>query len=138
MRVFIGIKASKTLQKKVARWHREHRDLPVRWIKARNLHITLVPPAREEEIRKKFEEIKKKKIKRFVIIFKRVVSKSKYHVICAETKGYHVTVARFKGKIELPLEKIRWTEKVDSITLFQSKLGPKEAMYYEIEKILVR
>lgn len=43
-RIFIGIPASNEIKVKVDIFHRQHQDLPGRWIEPRNLHITLVPP----------------------------------------------------------------------------------------------
>jgi len=43
-RIFIGIPASEEIKQKAGLFHQAHLDLPVRWIKPRNLHITLVPP----------------------------------------------------------------------------------------------
>jgi 2'-5' RNA ligase len=44
MRLFVGIGVSGELERAVAEWVRQHSTLPVRWITAKNLHITLVPP----------------------------------------------------------------------------------------------
>src|SRR4030042_3490594 len=85
MRVFVGIKAAKTLQTKVVRWRLCHKDLPVRWIKARNLHLTLVPPGQEEEVRKTFEGIDYLTIQPFSILFDRIRLLPKYQVICLES-----------------------------------------------------
>jgi len=140
MRVFIGIKASKILQKRVARWQREHRDLPVRWIKNRNLHLTLVPPWYEDDPVKAVSKLKTVRYKKGTITFDRVGINFKHKVIWIGKPTQHVTIARFKDAKPLrgiKFEKIHWKETVDNITLFQSKLGPKGAMYYEIEKILV-
>jgi 2'-5' RNA ligase len=151
MRVFIGIKASETLQKNVVRWRLCHRDLPVRWIKARNLHLTLVPPGPEEEVRKTFEDIQHLTIQPFSMLFDCILVYAKYHVICLESSqspdilseiakrkfSPHFTIARFKRKIEMPLYKVKWKEAVTAITLFESRLSPKEANYYAIQNKMV-
>jgi 2'-5' RNA ligase len=68
-RVFIAVKASQKLQERIVQWQREH-NLPVRWISAENLHVTLVPPWYEEDI----EAVKKslqrlQKHRRFTVHF---------------------------------------------------------------------
>ncbi|OGH16637.1 MAG: 2'-5' RNA ligase [Candidatus Levybacteria bacterium RIFCSPHIGHO2_02_FULL_40_18] len=50
MRVFIGIKTSEEIQKRILAWQEKHKNLPVRFIKPENLHITLVPPWYETKI----------------------------------------------------------------------------------------
>lgn len=52
-RIFIGIKASKNLQKEILKWRKRYlKTLSVRWIPRENLHITLIPPWNEEDIEK--------------------------------------------------------------------------------------
>lgn len=43
-RVFVAIGIEEELQKKIIIWQKKFSQLPVRWIKTKNLHITLVPP----------------------------------------------------------------------------------------------
>lgn len=43
-RIFIGIPASKQVQEEALEFCRLHQNLPVRWVKSHNLHITLLPP----------------------------------------------------------------------------------------------
>ncbi len=43
-RVFIALKISPSLQKKILEWEERFQDLPVRWLQGKNLHITLIPP----------------------------------------------------------------------------------------------
>lgn len=61
-RIFIGIEASQNIKNQVSKVKNNYRDIPLlRWIKDRNLHITLLPPWYEEnleEIRKKLKNIK--------------------------------------------------------------------------------
>lgn len=66
-RIFIALPISEELKKWVSDWQNRHSDLPVRWIKEKNLHITIVPPwytdnlnlvARQlEKIKNKFGQI---------------------------------------------------------------------------------
>jgi 2'-5' RNA ligase len=51
-RIFVAIRISPKLSAEVLKWRGGHLDLPVRWIKEDNLHLTLLPPweASEEEI----------------------------------------------------------------------------------------
>lgn len=43
-RIFVALPLSRSLQKTVRRWQKDHTRLPVRWIKPENLHLTLIPP----------------------------------------------------------------------------------------------
>lgn len=43
-RVFIAIATSQDLQTMILKWRERFTDLPVRWLKEKNLHLTLVPP----------------------------------------------------------------------------------------------
>ncbi|MEK7192162.1 MAG: RNA 2',3'-cyclic phosphodiesterase [Patescibacteria group bacterium] len=56
-RVFVAIGLSQSLQSKILEWERKFRNLPVRWLAGKNLHITLIPPWYAEE--KEIEKIKK-------------------------------------------------------------------------------
>jgi 2'-5' RNA ligase len=51
-RVFIALPISKNLKIKIEKWRDEFIKLPVRFIPAENLHITLVPPWYEENVKK--------------------------------------------------------------------------------------
>ncbi len=42
--MFVAITLAATLKQRIARWQQKHRDLPVRCIAPKNLHITLIPP----------------------------------------------------------------------------------------------
>lgn len=48
-RIFLAIGISKGLQKEIAVWEGRHKDIPVRWLLGKNLHVTLVPPWYEDE-----------------------------------------------------------------------------------------
>lgn len=48
MRVFVAIPVSEDLQREVLTWSVAYTNLPVRWLKGKNLHVTLVPPWEEE------------------------------------------------------------------------------------------
>ncbi len=48
MRVFAGIALSPELKKSAAAWREAHADLPVRWLRSEDLHVTLAPPWAEE------------------------------------------------------------------------------------------
>jgi 2'-5' RNA ligase len=59
MRVFIGIKVSKNLREEILKWQKVNENLPVRFIKSKNLHITLVPPWHENNINRLVKYLKK-------------------------------------------------------------------------------
>lgn len=48
-RLFIALPISATLKKKISAWKQNYTKLPVRWIKGKNLHLTLIPPWYEED-----------------------------------------------------------------------------------------
>jgi len=51
MRVFVAIPIPEGLQGEILAWEEKCRGLPVRWLKGKNLHVTLVPPWEEEAAR---------------------------------------------------------------------------------------
>ncbi|MFH1161957.1 MAG: RNA 2',3'-cyclic phosphodiesterase [Candidatus Jorgensenbacteria bacterium] len=51
MRVFVAISVPPALQGEILAWGSAHRELPVRWLSGKNLHVTLVPPWEEEPAR---------------------------------------------------------------------------------------
>lgn len=73
-RLFVAIKISEKLQAEIAKWKQGFPDLPVRWLLAENLHITLVPPWQETDIFKVKDDLKKiqNQIKPFEINFNKV------------------------------------------------------------------
>lgn len=165
-RVFVGIKASKALQTKIFKWQKAHQDLPVRFIKSKNLHLTLIPPWYEEDPKDSIEKLKQIQFKTFKITFDKTFINFKNKVIWIESPNppkkisqiqkklalifpfkekrifkTHLTIARFKDSKQLKdleLEKINWQEEVSKITLFESKLGRKEANYKVLFTSLVR
>ncbi|MFC1595071.1 RNA 2',3'-cyclic phosphodiesterase [Patescibacteria group bacterium] len=75
-RIFIAISISEGLQNKILEWGKSYENLPVRWLKGKNLHITLIPPWYCEE--EKIQDIEKiidevlKKISSFEIVFRKI------------------------------------------------------------------
>ena len=60
-RVYVAITIPEELQAKVLAWQGKHK-LPVRWIKGKNLHITLVPPwycENIEEVKEQLQRLEK-------------------------------------------------------------------------------
>ncbi len=49
-RVFVAIPASKGVQDAVYEWRKAYRNLPVRWVAPKNLHVTVVPPWEEDDV----------------------------------------------------------------------------------------
>jgi 2'-5' RNA ligase len=43
-RIFLAIRISRTITSKIITWQQNHQTLPVRFIKPKNLHLTIVPP----------------------------------------------------------------------------------------------
>jgi 2'-5' RNA ligase len=163
MRFFIGIKASRTLQKSVCSWRKANKRLPVRFIKGKNLHITIVPPWYEKSVMRAKAKFEKITSKPFEIIFdyikinakKRVVwieaanIPDKYTELCDKSlkifskdvykrkRVLHVTLARYKRKIKLDIPKVTriyWKEQANNITLFRSKLLPDGSDYIVLKQ----
>lgn len=49
-RVFIALPLSTELQNTIFFWEQRFQNLPVRWLKGKNLHITLVPPFEVDDL----------------------------------------------------------------------------------------
>jgi 2'-5' RNA ligase len=74
-RVFVGFPISETLQKQILLWEKENlKNIKARFIAGKNLHITLVPPWYERNIKNQILKLKniRTKIKPFKIIFTKV------------------------------------------------------------------
>lgn len=161
MRLFIGIKASANLKRKIGKWQEERKTFPVRFIKPENLHLTLVPPWYEDDPADSISKLGSLAWKRCTVVFDNIGINFRNHVIWIESSNppkelsstyndllhlfqkkkekrpfrVHITIARFKDAKPLKHSKfhgISWKENVTAITLFQSKLTPKEAQYKEI------
>ena len=57
-RIFVAIKISKELRRKITEWSRRLGEVPVRWTPLKNLHVTLVPPWQEIDIERVVAELK--------------------------------------------------------------------------------
>jgi 2'-5' RNA ligase len=102
-RVFVGIPGSKELKFRVNEWSdKKLKNIKVRIIPSKNLHITLVPPWNEEnidELAKKIEEVKEKFIS-FEIEFEKISfgpSKKRPRLIWLEGKPNNNFVLLKKG-----------------------------------------
>lgn len=49
-RLFIAIKTTPEIDKKILDWQNKFSSLPVRFLKGKNLHITLIPPWQENDL----------------------------------------------------------------------------------------
>jgi len=159
-KIFIGVKLSSDLQKKILAWQEKHSDFKVRWLKPENLHLTLVPPWFEENI----EEVKEKmsllkgELRPFILKFDKItIGPNGKHkrLIWLEGKGEeyknlakkmqkyfsvedkreilpHVTIARFKSFAQELQEKIDWPEEVNNLTLFESLGNSEYKVLYDL------
>ncbi len=152
-RVFAGIQISKGLEKKILKLEQELNPA-IPWIAPPNLHITIIPPWEENDLKyalKKLENLKGG-LKRFKIVFNNLSLKyrqGKASLIFLEGEARkdalnfkpHLTLARLKsGNYEnmsqkIKRQKISWEEEVFSIALFESILLPEGALYKIIKKI---
>ena len=51
-RVFVAIKISASLAEQITEWEKKLRNLPVRWLAEKNMHVTLIPPWYELDVDK--------------------------------------------------------------------------------------
>lgn len=76
-RVFLGIPVPEEVKRLIAAWQSTHAEIPVRWIKPENLHITLVPPwyMMEDELYESAKMIERtvSDVTPFVIVFEKVL-----------------------------------------------------------------
>lgn len=56
-RIFVAITISERFQREISEWETKYRELPVRWLAGKNLHITLVPPWYEEDVNKVIKKL---------------------------------------------------------------------------------
>lgn len=49
-RIFVGLQLPENLHTQLANWRMQHADWPVRWTRAGDLHLTMVPPWEVESI----------------------------------------------------------------------------------------
>lgn len=73
-RVFVAIPISENTQKEILKWEENFQNLPVRWLKGKNLHITLLPPWYEgnrERIQEALQSTRRN-IEPFDILFQKV------------------------------------------------------------------
>lgn len=81
-RVFLGIEPSFLLKRKILSFEQKYLDFPVRWIKEKNLHVTVVPPWYEEDIASVAEQLRQLqgRIKPFTLEFRRVTFGPTRHI----------------------------------------------------------
>lgn len=51
-RVFVAIPISENTEREILKWAEDFQSLPVRWLKGKNLHVTLIPPWYEGNVEK--------------------------------------------------------------------------------------
>lgn len=49
-RIFIGLKVPEVVASEIIAWQERFKEWPVRWVRARDFHVTLVPPFLERDI----------------------------------------------------------------------------------------
>ncbi len=132
-RIFLAIPLPATLKLSIARWQQKHRDLPVRFITPKNLHLTLIPPWYGNV--KEVINLLKKYIptaKPFLVNFHRIVlgpTRTQPRLIWLEGKG-----TKQAGLLKKELEQVlkMKTEKrafISHITLGRTKLKDKKSLH---------
>lgn len=71
-RIFIALPISQELQKIILKWEKNYKNLPVRWLSPKNLHITLVPPWYESDIKKNSSQLECIKSPFFDVVFESI------------------------------------------------------------------
>ncbi|OGH08297.1 MAG: 2'-5' RNA ligase [Candidatus Levybacteria bacterium RBG_16_35_6] len=166
MRLFIGIKVAEEIACRVLKWQKDYKNLPLRFIKKDNLHLTLIPPYYEETEDNSIQKLNElKKIGNISLVFNKIFVNNMNKVIWIESSDppkemfqiqedllklfkkpkekrpyrVHMTIARFKERLsKKQIEKvINWKTEVNSIELFESKLRPKGANYRIITRKLI-
>lgn len=168
MRVFIGIKANDEIYEQVRKLQEKYRDLPLRFIESRNLHLTLAPPWYENNLKKLLKNLNRFSFpETFEIGFNEVsigppfrprliwltgpkhqdLTKMQSEIakfLQIPKQRYsnpHITIARFKEQdasvIPQISDSIELKFKVAEITLFQSKLSPQGANYFELSTLRI-
>lgn len=68
-RIFVALPISEQLQEAILQWEKQYQFSNLRWLKGKNLHITLVPPWYEEDWRVASEKLQVSKWKPFQMDF---------------------------------------------------------------------
>lgn len=171
-RIFVAIKVSTDIKKKIKSVKKDYEDLPLKWHKDSDLHITILPPWDEEnigEVREKLKEIKDK-MESFEIGFNHITLGPYYDrpkLVWAKGKAtkeiytlreklesvfqkysqrrfkLHLTLARFSREDTRSImnawqnKNISWTQKVDSIVLFESILDDDGVKYEVLDELKI-
>ena len=76
-RIFVALPIPSEIKKEIALWQEKHSQIPIRWTKPENLHITVVPPwyVTDEEFQSTIQAIKEsvKVIRSFSVHFDKVL-----------------------------------------------------------------
>ncbi|MFA5821289.1 MAG: 2'-5' RNA ligase family protein [Candidatus Gracilibacteria bacterium] len=157
-RIFIALPLPKELTEKILDWQKAHKDLPAQFIKEKNLHITVIPPWRTDDINAIIAKLKtlSNQPKQINITLTDINSQNKLQMIWAEGQTppeiltlktileetlnkqpearpfrLHITIAS-KSETDIH-EAISWTAKLDSFVLMESLLFKEGAKYLTLE-----
>lgn len=106
-RIFIAISISPKLQQEILAWEKAYRQLPVRWLAGKNLHITLIPPWYTDNVESVIEKLRNLEMKTFHIEFDRVTygpDSKRPRLIWAEGKAFK-EILELKSCLEKILNK---------------------------------
>ena len=137
-RIFVGIKISKGLFQEIGKWGKRYQKLDVRWVKSKNLHVTLVPPWHESEVDRVMKTLEDRaiKIKPFNVKFRKVTfgpNPKRPRLIWAEGK-----VPRELNELKTLLEKSlnKKPEKRDfRLHLTLARFKPKQFKDFSMKKL---
>jgi 2'-5' RNA ligase len=57
-RIFVALQVSGALEKSALEWRKQYAALPVRWLGGKSLHVTIIPPWEESDVRNVTETLK--------------------------------------------------------------------------------
>lgn len=123
-RVFVALPISEDLKIKIDEWRKNYQNLPVRWIKSENLHITLIPPWYISNVDRLIDRLKsiRNVSKPFKIVFRQVTfgpNPKRPRLIWASAE-IPLEIIPLKSKFEEVLTRQTWlaqkSEKRDFLT----------------------
>lgn len=165
-RIFVGLSLSACLTSYLTSWRSTQKDVPVRWIREEDLHITLVSPWYAEDTQAVVKRLALVSVRKFSFYFSSITTgptERNPTVIWMRGKAVedivtlkdtvisvlqkekeqrpflpHVTLARFEKKQVVISENISFTEQVKSFILYQSHLSPTGAHYEQLAEFPLR
>lgn len=135
-RIFVGLPVSIRLQEEISEWEKGYKDLPVRWMVGKNLHITLVPPWYTDDVEAVAEKLSGIKGRPFDIEFHKVAygpDSKRPRLIWAEGKAPK-ELAYLKARAERALKK-EAERRPFSLHLTLARFRPEDFPRFRIKEL---